>query len=111
MSGVEEMPLGRRSYLRCLLGEGHGRWEAAAACGWPALLCVWFQAWPCTGQALYLGGSGLKHLLEGRWESTEKGPFAKGRGSHPLARAWLRSEPLLLGWCEGPRKEADQGAG
>lgn len=53
----------------------------------------------------------LKHLLEGRWESTEKGPFAKGRGSHPLARAWLRSEPLLLGGCEGPRKEAEQGAG
>lgn len=26
-----------------------------------------------------------------------------------MARAWLRSEPLLLGWCEGPRKEADQG--
>ena len=53
----------------------------------------------------------MKHLLEGRWESTEKGPFAKGRGSHPLARAWLRSEPLLLGGCEGPRKEAEQGAG
>ena len=46
----------------------------------------------------------MKCSLEGRWGSTEKGPFAKSKGSQPLACAWLRSEPLLLGWREGPKE-------
>ena len=101
MLGAEQMPLGKRSRL---LGEGHSPWEAAAA-EWVA------QAAVCLipGVSSHRTGSvpgrlRLETLAGGKVGIHQKGPFAKGRGSQPLARAWLRSELLLLGWHEGPKE-------
>lgn len=88
MSAVEEMPLGRRSYLRCLLGEGHGR-GARPVGGSGSLWVASTAVCLVPGVALQRTGSvpgwlWLETLAGGKVGIHREGAFCKGQGEPSL---------------------------
>ena len=81
MLGAEQMPLGKRSRL---LGEGHGRWEAAAA-GWVAQAAVCLiPGVPSHRTVSVPGRLRLETLAGGKVGIHREGAFCKEQGEPAL---------------------------